>query len=60
MMPTLKAAVLGTISFPIIVLAALALGVIVVAIYKKDHVRAVVWLRSCGFSLEAGDRGPKK
>lgn len=36
-------------------LAALFLLVVLIALFKKDFVRASMWFRTCGFSIEAGN-----
>lgn len=59
-MTALKAEFLGTWSFPILVIAALLVALLMVALCRKDHVRAALWVRSFGFFLEAGDERRKR
>ena len=36
-------------------LALLFLVVVLIALFKKDFVKATMWFRTCGFSIEAGN-----
>jgi Na+/glutamate symporter len=37
------------------IVAALFLVVVLIALFRKDFVKASMWFRTCGFSIEAGN-----
>jgi len=60
-MTSLSALAFGQYSWllPILIIAIL-LAAVIVALCRKDHVKAAIWMRSSGFFLEAGNDAGRK
>jgi hypothetical protein len=59
-MTSLKPELFGSFSIPVLLIGGLFVVLLIVALYRKDHVKAGFWVRSVGFFFEADDEWRKK